>query len=106
MTVEAPMYIIAIVLLAGFLIAAFFYVRWARHSRARPLAAYFIFVIAFTVSSFALFAALIVLLNELGRMALLSDPIAAAVFLLVVFVPAFLVARWQLRKPPSLPGPL
>jgi hypothetical protein len=100
------MYIVAIVLFAGFLIAAFFYVRLAQHPRAHPLAAYLIFVIAFAIISFALFAALIVLMNAFGRTALLSNSFTAAIFILVVFVPAFLVARWQLRKPPSLPGPL
>jgi hypothetical protein len=33
----------------------------------------------------------------------LADPITAAVFLFVVFVPVLLVGRWQLRKPPHPP---
>lgn len=97
------MYFAGLALWAGFLVIAFFYTRRARHPKARPLAAYLIFVIVFTVSSFVLFGSLTFLLQALDQASALSDPMAAALFLVVVFVPAFLVARWQLRKPPRRP---
>lgn len=100
---RSPMYLAASALWAIFLIAAVFYTRWARYPSARPLAAYLIFVTVFTVSAFFLFACLTVLLEALGQIAALTDPIVAVVFLLAVFLPAFLVARWQLRKPPRQP---
>jgi hypothetical protein len=97
------MYITALALWAVFLIVAIFYTRRDRHPRMRPLAAYLIFVTAFTVSSFTLFAIIIVLLGALGQGRALANPIAAAIFLFVVFVPAFAIARWQIRKPPRPP---
>ena len=100
------MYSVALVLWAAFLIVAAFYTRRAQNPGARPLAAYLIFVIVFTVSAFILFMILLVLLDALGSTGILSNPVAAAVFLIVVFVPAFLTARWQLRKPSQPPGPL
>lgn len=97
------MYFFGLALWLAFLVAAIFYIRRVRHPNARPLAAYLIFVMAFTVSSFVIYAALIVLLQALGRVNALADPIIAALFLAAVFVPAFLIARWQLRRPPKQP---
>lgn len=89
-----------LVLWAAFLIAAIFYTRHARNPRMRPLAAYLIFAVIFTMSSFALFVVLTAVLAAVGRSQALAYPFAAAVFLFAVFVPALLIARWQLRKPP------
>jgi hypothetical protein len=97
------MYITALVLWALFLIAAIFYTRPARYPKTRPLAAYLIFAAIFTMSSFVLFAVITAVLVALGQSDVLADPIAAAIFLLVVFVPALLIARWQLQKPPHPP---
>ncbi len=97
------MYSAALGLWAAFLVAAIFYTRRARNPQTRPLAAYLIFSAIFTMSSFAVFAVILVVLDVLGRAQLLADPIAAAAFLFVVFVPALLLARWQVRKPPHAP---
>ena len=94
------MTIAALVLWAVLLIAAAFYTKWARHPDAKPLAAFMIFVIVFSVFSFVVFATLAAILQALGRTEILTNPAVAILFLLVVFVPAFLVARWQLRRPP------
>lgn len=85
-----------IVLLA----AAALYTRRARHPDTPPLAAYLIFVTVFSAAGFFLFAILALLLQSVGLARMLDGPIGAAAFLLAVFVPAFLLARWQLRKPP------
>ncbi len=97
------MYLAGLALWAAFLVAAIFYTRRARHPGVRPLAAYLIFIIVFTVTSFAIFAASTALLQALGAAGALTDPAAAVLFLAAVFVPAFLVARWQLRRPPRQP---
>lgn len=94
---------IALVLWGAMMIAAAFYSEQRRHPAAKALAAYLIFVTVFSVTAFVIYGALILLLQALGRVALLSNPVLAAVFLLVVFVPAFLLARWQLKKPPARP---
>ncbi|MGF1612223.1 MAG: hypothetical protein ACFCUQ_22715 [Kiloniellales bacterium] len=94
------MFLVALALWAAFLVAAIFYCRHARHAQTRPLAAYLIFVIVFTVSSFVIFTALSLLLQALGQAGAISHPAGAALFLTVVFIPAFFIARWQLRKPP------
>jgi hypothetical protein len=100
-------YYTALALWAAFLILAIFYTRHAKHRQTRPLAAYLIFVTIFTVGSFVVFAAISVLLQALGQAETLSHPVVGPVFLLMVFLPALLLARWQLRKPPrhsSVPG--
>lgn len=83
-----------------FLVGAVFYVRRARHPEVKPVAAYLIFVIVFTAVSFVLFGAFAALLQLAGWAGVLATPIGAAVFLIAVFLPALLAARWQLRKPP------
>lgn len=97
------MYFAGLALWAAFLVAAIFYTRRARHPAARPLAAYLIFVVAFTISSFVIFGALIYLLQAFDRISVLANSMVAALFLFLVFVPAFFVARWLLRKPPRRP---
>jgi hypothetical protein len=97
------MYITALALWGAFLVVAVYITRRERNPHMRPLAAYLIFVTVFTVASFTLFAAIIVMLRALGEERVLATPIAAAIFLFVVFVPAFFIARWQIRKPPRPP---
>ena len=83
------------------LIAAVPYVRRIRHPDQRPLAAYLIFVTVFGL-------ALLILATVLGWLSslfelevLLRDPFAAVVAVALVCVPAFVLARWQARKPPA-----
>lgn len=90
----------ALALWAVFLVAAAFYTRRARNPQMRPLAAYLIFVVVFTAASFVLFVTLTFLAGVLGRTDALAHPVVAVLFLAAVFVPAFLAARWQFRKPP------
>jgi len=97
------MYITALAFWVIFLAAAPLYTSRARNPQTRPLAAYLIFAATFTISSFVIFAVIIAALSALGQLQALADPIAAAAFLLAVFIPAFVVARWQVRKPPHPP---
>lgn len=90
----------ALVLWLLFLTGAVFYVRRARHPDSKPVAAYLIFVTVFSVAAFALFTVITVLLEWAGKASLLANPLGAAAFLIAVFLPAFLIGRWQLRRPP------
>ena len=76
------------------------YVRHARHPRAKPLAAYMVFFILFSVGAVVMYSVLILLLGWIDGLDVLHRPMGAAIFLALVFVPAFLLGRWQLKKPP------
>lgn len=97
------MLVIALGLWALFLVAAIAYTQRERHRETKPLAAYMIFVIAFTVTAFVIFGTAVFLLQLSGYTAVLERPLAATLFMVLVFGPAFLVGRWQLRKPPRRP---
>ncbi len=85
------------------MIAAAFYTQRARHPDAKPLAAYLIFVTLFSAVAFFLFGAFTFLLEASGRTGLLGTWPGAVAMLVAVFVPAFFIGRWQLKKPPRRP---
>ena len=70
-----------------------------RHADQRPFAAYLIFVMIFTVAAAVLFGVLSSLAVALGLSQALERFLPAAVFLLLIFGPAFALAVWQARKP-------
>lgn len=94
-------------LIIGMLIlaAAIPYVARIRHPEQKPLAAYLIFVTVFILVAVLLFSLLgwLVTLYELGQT--LSRPGPAMLFLIMVFLPAILLAGWLARKPPWRQGP-
>jgi hypothetical protein len=94
---------IALGLWGLFLIAAVLYTQREKHPDAKPVAAYMIFVIVFTVTAFVLFAAITFILDAAGYIDALESPVVAVIFLILVFGPAFLLGRWQLKKPPRPP---
>lgn len=87
------------------LAAAIPYVGRIRHPEQKPLAAYLIFMTVFIVVAVVLFSLLgwLVTLFELGHT--LSRPGPAVLFLVLVFLPAILLAGWLARKPPWRQGP-
>jgi hypothetical protein len=91
---------ISVSLWGAFMMGAIFYTQEARHPETRLLAAYLIFATVFTATAFAAFSTLTLALRAAGLTHVLEHPIAAAAFLAAVFLPAFFLARWQLRKPP------
>ena len=91
---------LGIVLWVALMLLAIPYVRRTRHPRAEPLAAYMVFVILFSVGAIVMYSVLILLLGWVDRLEVLHRPRGAATFLALVFAPAFLLARWQLKKPP------
>lgn len=90
---------------AIFLGLAALYVRRARHPQLKPLAAYLIFVMVFTVAAFVLFGVLTYLAEASGWLWVLDRPAGAALFLVLVFAPALALARWQIRRPPRQASP-
>lgn len=79
---------------------AFPYVRRAKHPEVKPLAAFLLFAMLFSVVSGSLFFALSWLVLQLGWAPALADASWALLFLALVFVPAFLFARWMIKRPP------
>jgi hypothetical protein len=79
------------------------YVPRIRHPGQKPFAAYLIFVIVFTAVAIGMFVLLAYLAAAFGLAQALERPLPILIFLAGVFVPAFVVARWQARKPPRQP---
>jgi len=88
-----------------FLVAAIPYVLRAKHPRTRALAAWLVFVSIFSITAAVLYFALGAFAAAAGLADALGHPAGAAVFLALVFVPAFLAARWQLKRPPRQVAP-
>ena len=79
---------------------AFPYVRRAKHPQVKPLAAFLLFVMLFSVVSGSLFFALSWIAVKTGWASALSNAFWALLFLALVFIPAFLFARWMIKRPP------
>jgi len=99
---KGPFLIIWAVILA----LAYPYVQRAKHPDAKPLAAYLIFVTVLSTATVVLFFALGQLFQAAGWAGLLAHTAFAPVLLVLVFGPAFLLARWVLRLPPRRPPKL
>lgn len=91
---------LAVSLWGAFMMGAIFYTQEARHPETKALVAYLIFATVFTATAFVAFSVLTLLVEALGVTHSLEHPLAAAAFQAAVFLPAFLLGRWQLRKPP------
>jgi hypothetical protein len=76
------------------------WVRRAKHPRVRPLAAFLLFAMLFSVVSGSLYFALLWIALAVGWAPMLANALGALVFLALVFVPAFLFARWMIKRPP------
>ncbi len=93
---EALVIVIWLVLLA----LAVPYVRRAKHPDVKPLAAFMMFVILFSLVGGLLFLALSWFVIKTGLASALGHPLGALVYLALIFLPAFLFARWVIRRPP------
>jgi hypothetical protein len=72
------------------------WVRRAKHPRVRPLAAFLLF----SVVSGSLYFALLWIALAVGWAPVLAKAPGVLLFLALVFVPAFLFARWMIKRPP------
>jgi hypothetical protein len=93
-------WISALIVWAVALVVAWPYVARIRHPASKPVAAYLIFVIVLSAAALVVFALLWELALALGIVRSLGSPLWAVPFLILVFLPAFLMASWQARKPP------
>lgn len=91
---------LAIAIWLALLVLAVPYVRRAKHPDVKPLAAYMMFLILFSVVSSVLLLALSWLAMGTGLAPAVARPLGALVFLALVFVPGFLAGRWLIRRPP------
>ena len=91
---------LALSLWGALMMGAIFYTQEVRHPEAGALSAYLTFAAVFTVTALVAFGALSLLVDGLGLADRLAHPLAASAFQAGVFLPAFLLARRQLRKPP------
>jgi Na+-driven multidrug efflux pump len=94
---------LAVALWGAFLAGAVFYTQEAGHPEIKALAAYLIFVTVFSVVALAIFGGLTSVLRGLGHSDVLEEPLWVAAFLAAVFLPAFFLARWQIKKAPRGP---
>lgn len=76
------------------------YVRREKHPQVKPLAAFLLFAMLFSVVSGTLYFALLWLVLQMGWAPALANAFGALLFLALVFVPAFLFARWMIKRPP------
>jgi hypothetical protein len=76
------------------------YVRHAKHPRSHVVAAYMVFVVLFSLGAVVMYSVLLRVLIGFDAVDYLHHPLGALFFLALVFIPAFLLGRWQLKKPP------
>lgn len=99
-------YLIAFILWLAILAGSYPYVRRHHHRDQDLLAAYLIFVTVFSAAAFFFFAVLTRIPLLFGRSDVLEGSPALLFLALLALVPAFYLARWQIRKPGmNRPGP-
>ncbi|MGD8832429.1 MAG: hypothetical protein PVF57_17620 [Pseudomonadales bacterium] len=82
------------------MLAAVPYVARIRHPEQKPFAAYLIFATVFLAAAFILFNVLAAIIDHFALADDLREAPTAAMFLALVFIPAFALAAWQARKAP------
>lgn len=99
-------YTFAVFIWLALLALAYPYVRRAKHPREGIMAAYLLFVTLFSAVGALSFLVIIWLITQAGSGRLLHEPFGTVTLLALVLVPAFLIARSQIRRPPSRQPPL
>jgi hypothetical protein len=93
-------YTISMLAWIALLVAAMPHVNRIRHPDQKPVAAYLIFLFSFLITSAAMYGILDWLTEVTQMTTLIDDVVGTITFLVLVFAPAYLVARWLARKPP------
>jgi FtsH-binding integral membrane protein len=89
---------IGLIIWLGLLILSWFYVQKVKRPESKPLAAWLIFVVTLSAAVILIFVGLSYLAASIGLLPFVDRPLGAALFLASVFVPAFLLAHWMMRK--------
>lgn len=92
--------ILALIVWLLLLVSAVPYVRRVKHPEMQTLAAAMLFVTLVSVISGSLFFLLGWAASVAGWAHALGDPAFAVVFVVAVFLPGLLVARWAIGRPP------
>jgi hypothetical protein len=81
------------------------YVSRIRHPESKPLGAYLSFVTIFSLVAYGIFGGIIAVDSTIWTSLPLESVFAAALVLIVTFVPAFLAGSWMIStKPPRAPS--
>ena len=99
-----PIQYIGLIIWLGFLAFSWFYVQKFKRPEAKPLAAWLIFVTTLSAAVILIFVSLSYLAASIGLLPFIDRPLGAALLLVSVFVPAFLLAHWMMRRRPT-PAP-
>lgn len=99
-------FVFALVIWILALIAAWPYVQQTKHPDMKPLVGYLVFVSLFSLVAGMLYSLSTFALSVTVGLQALQDPVNALTFLVIVFVPPFLIARWLIKRPPRQPPPL
>ena len=75
--------------------------RWSRHPDAKPVGAYLLFVIVFTMVAWAAFVFLFSLFSAFGAIDILSGAIGAVLVVAISFTLAFFVALYFIGREPQ-----
>ncbi|MGD8546823.1 MAG: hypothetical protein PVG13_05630 [Thiohalophilus sp.] len=81
------------------------YVARIRHPEQKPLAAYLIFTSVFVVVAVVLFNLLVFFVAQYKLTEYLDQIGPATLFLVLMFLPAIILASWLARMPPWRQGP-
>lgn len=91
---------LALVIWLILLALAFPYVRRIKHPQTPAFAALLLFAMLFSVVAGTLFFGLSWIAVRAGWASALANPVWALLYLALVFAPAFLFARWMIKRPP------
>jgi hypothetical protein len=96
---------LAWILVVVVIVAAWPYAQLVKHERHPPLAGFLLFTSVLILSAAALFLAILVIATVLGLTTYLSGWLAAVLIMAAIFVPAILIARYVVRRPPRRISP-
>lgn len=93
------------VLVAIVIVAAWPYSQLVKHERHAPLAAFLLFTGVLILAAAALYLVIIVLVTAFGLAAYLHSWLAAIIIIALILVPAVLLARRIVGRPPRKERP-
>jgi len=93
------------ILVALVIVAAWPYAQLVKHERHAPLAGYLLFTSVLILCAAALFLVIMSVAAAAGLTSYLSGSLAAVLTLAAILVPAVLLARHVVRRPPRRDSP-
>jgi uncharacterized membrane protein len=90
----------SVIIVLAFLALALPYVQRAKHPDYKVLAAYLLFVSTWVLSAAVVYVLLVGVASVTGISGFLSRPEGTLLSLALIFVPAFFLARWLIKRRP------